>query len=228
MNHLQIRQTRDGSHTLWVSSLNESYHSMHGALTESRHVFIDHGINYLCQVSNNPEINILEVGFGTGLNALLTCQYSQEQKQRIKYTTLEPFPLSWELVSRLNYASLISHPQSLFWFQELHITDWEQIEWLSPYFSILKRKEKIQEHSPPEKYQICFFDAFAPGKQPELWDMRLLQVLKRMLNENGVVVSYCAQGQFKRDLRTLGFAVESLPGPPGKKEMTRATLKRTK
>jgi len=225
MSSLQIRETRDGSHTLWVANLNESYHSLHGAVTESRHVFIDQGLDHFRNISKSPEISILEVGFGTGLNALLTCQYSQEKKQRIKYTTLEPFPLDWELASRLNYGDILPHAQSRFWFKELHLINWGYIEWLNPYFSILKRKETIQEHTPAERYHICFFDAFAPGKQPDIWDIKVLEVIKRLLENQGMVVSYCAQGQFKRDLKALGFMVESLPGPPGKKEMTRAVLK---
>ena len=224
MSDLQIRETNDGSHTLWITKLKESYHSLHGALTESQHVFIEQGIQYFDQTFGGEELRILEVGFGTGLNALLTCQYSQEQKTRIKYTTIEPHPLSWDLAGRLNYPNLLSHPQSHFWYKELHIIDWGQIEWLNPYFSILKRKETVQEHSSHEHYHICFFDAFAPGKQPDIWDHKVLEMVKHMLEYQGILVSYCAQGQFKRDLKALGFSVESLPGPPGKKEMTRAIL----
>ena len=221
----QIRQTRDGSHTLWVDDLGESYHSLHGAITESQHVFIDQGLDHYKQLTDSREISILEIGFGTGLNALLTCKYSQEQKQRIKYTTLEPFPLNWELARQLNHAHYLDHPQGAFWFKELHITPWGQIEWLNPYFSILKRKEPVEDHHTSEDYQICFFDAFAPGKQPDIWDVRVLEVIKRALQVRGILVSYCAQGQFKRNLISLGFSVESLPGPPGKKEMTRAVFR---
>ncbi len=223
-NTPQIRETGDGSHTLWLAGMQESYHSMHGAITESKHVFIHHGLDYFRSLNNTGEIRVLEVGFGTGLNALLTCQYSQDLKQRIKYTTLEPFPLDWNLAARMNYGDLLEHPQISFWFKELHITSWGQIEWLNPYFSILKKQETIQDHNSAEHYDICFFDAFAPGKQPDIWDLKVLEMVKRMLVGQGLIVSYCAQGQFKRDLRTLGFKVESLPGPPGKKEMTRAML----
>lgn len=224
MSGLQIRETGDGSHTLWVENLNESYHSLHGAVTESQHVFIDQGLDHFRSITEINDISILEVGFGTGLNALLACQYSQEQKQRIKYTTLEPFPLDWELVQQLNYTDILTHPQSAFWFKELHLMSWGHIEWLNPYFSILKRQEYIQEHAPQERYHVCFFDAFAPGKQPEIWDIKVLEGVKRLLENPGILVSYCAQGQFKRDLKSLGFKVEAIPGPPGKKEMTRAVL----
>ncbi len=221
---LQIRETKDGSHSLWIPKLQESYHSLHGAVTESQHVFIEQGIHYLHDTDDGAEIRILEVGFGTGLNALLTCLFSQERKIRIKYTTLEPNPLSWGLASKLNYPDSLAHPQSHFWYKELHIIEWGQIEWLNPYFSILKCNETIQEHSAHEPYHICFFDAFAPGKQPDIWEIKVLEMVKHMLEDRGILVSYCAQGKFKRDLKTLGFTVESLAGPPGKKEMTRALL----
>jgi tRNA U34 5-methylaminomethyl-2-thiouridine-forming methyltransferase MnmC len=224
MNNPEIRLTKDGSHTLWLPGLQETYHSFHGAITESQHVFIDHGLQHFLQITGASEVNILEVGFGTGLNALLTCYHSQEKKQRIKYTSLEPNPLDPELTSQLNYASCLDHPQIDFWFRELHKIMWGQIEWLNPYFSILKLKEPIQEHTTPDQYDICFFDAFAPGKQPEIWELSVLETVKRGLKRPGMVVSYCAQGQFKRNLMQLGFIVEALPGPPGKKEMTRATI----
>jgi len=224
MKNLQIQLTKDGSHTLFVPGMAESYHSHHGAVTESKHVFIDHGLDYYHRQHSPRELNVLEIGFGTGLNALLACHYSQVQKQRVKYTALEPHPLSWELVSKLNYPDYIQHGQGKFWYSELHRIGWGQIEWLNPYFSILKKKEPIQDHITPERYDVCFFDAFAPSKQSEVWDIKVLEVVRRCLNINGILVSYCAQGQFKRDLRALGFEVESLPGPPGKKEMTRAVF----
>ncbi|GJM29961.1 MAG: hypothetical protein DHS20C17_25960 [Cyclobacteriaceae bacterium] len=224
MDNPQIRQTKDGSHTLWLPELEESYHSIHGAVTESKWVFIENGLDYFCQITGNKEVNILEVGFGTGLNALMTCNYSQVKKQRIKYSTLEPFPLATELTKQLNYTDCLDHPQVEFWFQELHMINWGQIEWLNPYFSILKTHERIQEHTAPGQYDICYFDAFAPGKQPEIWDIGVLETVKRGLRRPGMLVTYCAQGQFKRNLMQLGFMVEALPGPPGKKEMTRATI----
>ncbi len=224
MQNLQIKLTKDGSHTLWVQDIQESFHSMNGAITESRHVFIDQGLKYLCQSSGKAVISILEIGLGTGLNALLTCCYCQEHKQKVQYTALEPFPLSWELAGRLNYSEHIAHSQSAFWFAELHKTAWGQIEPLNPYFSILRKKETIQDHAALNQYDLCYFDAFAPGRQPDIWDMKVLDIVRRGLKSSGVLVTYCAQGQFKRNLKELGFHVESLPGPPGKKEMTRAVL----
>jgi tRNA U34 5-methylaminomethyl-2-thiouridine-forming methyltransferase MnmC len=224
MESAQIRMTKDGSHTLWVPELQESYHSFHGAVTESAHVFINNGIDHYLQVHDVTEISVLEVGFGTGLNALLTCAYSQKNRHRIKYTTLEPFPLEWAFLSQLNYPDHVNHEQSQFWFKELHQTQWGQIEWLNPYFSFLKSLDPVQEHAPSGRYHICFFDAFAPSKQHEIWDQKVLEVIRRGLTKSGMLVSYCAQGQFKRNLRQLGFEVETLPGPPGKKEMTRAVI----
>lgn len=224
MRHLQIKRTKDGSDTLWVPDIQESFHSLNGAITESQQVFIDQGLKYLCLSSGKDEVSILEIGLGTGLNALLTCCYCQEYKQKVQYTALEPFPLSWELAGQLNYPERISNVQSTFWFKELHISTWDNIEWLNPYFSILKKKEAIQHHTVLNQYDLCYFDAFAPVKQPNIWDIKVLDIVRRSLKSTGVLVTYCAQGQFKRNLKELGFQLESLPGPPGKKEMTRAVL----
>jgi len=224
MRDLQIRVTGDGSHTLWLPELKESFHSMHGAITESQHVFIGHGLNYLCQSSGKDTIHILELGLGTGLNAILTCCYSQEHKQKVKYTALEPLPLSWKLVSQLNYNEQISHSQTKLWFNQLHSASWGKFEQLNAYFSILKKSETIQNQTTSNHYDLCYFDAFAPGKQPEVWDLSVLDIVRKSLKPSGVLVTYCAQGQFKRNLKQLGFQLESLPGPPGKKEMTRAVL----
>lgn len=224
MRDPQIITTKDGSHTLWLPELNETYHSNHGSITESQHVFIECGLDHFCKITGQQEVNILEVGFGTGLNALLTCLYSQLKKQRIKYTSLEPFPLDSSLTGQLNYVDYLEHPQARFWYQELHKIDWGQIEWLNPYFSILKLQETIQEQTTPGIYDICFFDAFAPGKQPEMWEIGIFEIIRRVLKRPGIMVTYCAQGQFKRNLKQLDFMVETLPGPPGKKEITRATL----
>ncbi|TDI67467.1 MAG: hypothetical protein E2O88_07850, partial [Bacteroidetes bacterium] len=169
MRHLQIKRTKDGSHTLWVPDLKESFHSLNGAITESQQVFIDQGLKYLCLSSGKDEVSILEIGLGTGLNALLTCCYCQEYKQKVQYTALEPFPISWELAGQLNYPEWISHAQSAFWFKELHLSTWDNIGWLNPYFSILKKKEAIQHHTVLNQYDLCYFDAFAPVKQPNIW-----------------------------------------------------------
>lgn len=224
MRHLQIKRTKDGSDTLWVPDIQESFHSLNGAITESQQVFIDQGLKYLCLSSGKDEVSILEIGLGTGLNALLTCCYCQEYKQKVQYTALEPFPISWELAGQLNYPEWISNAHSALWFKELHLSTWDNIGWLNPYFSILKKKEAIEHHAVLNQYDLCYFDAFSPVKQPNIWDMKVLDIVRRSLKSTGVLVTYCAQGQFKRNLKELGFQLESLPGPPGKKEMTRAVL----
>jgi len=224
MQNLQIRKTKDDSHTLWVPEMNETFHSLNGAITESQHVFINNGLNYFHQQNKAKEVNILEIGFGTGLNALLTCCYGQEKEQKIAYTSLEPFPLNNALTEQLNYSKQVSHPEAPMWYSRLHSSLWGRIEWINTYFSIMKINEKIEDHSRLNQYDICYFDAFAPAKQPEIWKMKVLRMVKNSMKPSGMLVTYCAQGQFKRNLRDLGFQVESLPGPPGKKEMTRATL----
>lgn len=224
MKNLQIRKTKDGSDTLWVPEMKESFHSLNGAITESQHVFLNNGLHYFCQLFKAKEVSILEIGFGTGLNALLTCCYGQENQQNIAYTSLEPFPLQNALIEQLNYSQQILNPQAHGWYARLHSSLWNQIEQINTYFSILKIDKKIQDHTKLNEYDICFFDGFAPGKQPEIWEIKVLDIVRKSLKASGILVTYCAQGQFKRDLSTLGFQVERLPGPPGKMEMTRATI----
>lgn len=224
MKSLQIRKTKDGSDTLWVPEMKESFHSLNGAITESQHVFLNNGLNYLCQLYKPKEVNVLEIGFGTGLNALLTCCYSQVNEQKIVYTSLEPFPLQNALIEQLNYSKLVLNPKGHIWYSRLHSSSWNQLEQIHKYFSILKISKKIQDHPKLSQYDICYFDAFAPVKQPGIWKKKVLDIVRKSLKKSGILVTYCAQGQFKRDLKELGFQVESLPGPPGKMEMTRASL----
>lgn len=224
MENPLIRKTKDGSDTLWLPEMKESFHSLNGAITESQHVFLNSGLNYFCQRHKAKEVSILEIGFGTGLNALLTCCYGQENERKIVYTSLEPFPLQNALIEQLNYSEQVLNPKAHIWYGRLHSSSWNQIEQIHRYFSILKINKKIQDHTKLNQYDICYFDGFAPVKQPEIWKMKVLDIVKKSLKVSGMLVTYCAQGQFKRDLRALGFQVESLPGPPGKMEMTRATL----
>ena len=217
---LKIITTSDGSHSLLNEELSETYHSVHGALQESIHVFIRHGLAYILQARSAP-ISIFEVGFGTGLNALLTLQYSLTHQKRISYTTVEASPLPEEIWSRLNYDSLIGLPDE---YKNLHQATWGVVQSLTPHFNFLKVNETLQQFkfSMPD-IDLVYYDAFAPGKQPELWSLTMLEKVFHALRPGGVIVTYCAKGQLKRDLASLGLIVETLPGPPGKKEMVRAT-----
>lgn len=223
MSSIKIIETKDGSHSLLNESLNETYHSTHGAVQESIHVFIQNGLNFWIEKNKSKELAILEVGFGTGLNALLTLKESIEQKIKIRYTSLEAFPVESSLVRQLNYPSLVPFDSSEEKFYALHQCEWNKEVAITPDFVLEKQEAKLQEIDlGTKKYDLVYFDAFAPAKQPEMWDISVLDKVANSLKENGVFVTYCAQGQLKRNLKSLQLQVESLPGPPGKREMVRA------
>ena len=221
---LQIITTSDGSHSLINTELNETYHSTHGAIQESLHVFIKNGLDYFQQKNKPTEIKISEVGFGTGLNALLTLQYSLRQPIKIHYESLEAFPIDQQTASRLNYAITLGFPDAEKYFLQLHQSTWDEQNIISNSFALFKRHVKIQDIDlGSEKFDVIFFDAFAPSKQPEMWELSILKKIEQSMRAGGVFVTYCAKGQVKRDLKSVGLTVETLPGPPGKKEMIRAT-----
>ncbi len=220
MDELEIIITSDGSHTLRNNLLNETYHSIHGAVQESMHVFIRNGLDYLQQMRNSRHVSILEVGFGTGLNALLTLQYAQQHSIRTRYQTLELFPLAPEMWSKLNYGdSDLQH------FTAIHEAPWGSECQITTEFSLIKQKASLLEADLDYPCDLIYFDAFAPSVQPELWKYEPLQKVTDKLNPGGVFVTYSAKGQLKRDLKALGLAVETLPGPPGKLQMVRAIRK---
>jgi len=218
MSDLQLLITNDGSHTLLNTQLNETYHSKHGALQESQHVFIFHGLQHVVQQFPQQELAVLEIGFGTGLNAWLTFQYATLHKINVNYTTLEAFPLPAIVWRQLNYASADDVS-----FQQIHECDWNNRVELSDHFTIQKLQTFYAEAQLPlNTFHLCYYDAFAPNKQPEMWTMESLQKASAALTAGGAFVTYCAKGQVKRDLRSLGLQVQTLSGPPGKKEMIRA------
>ncbi|WP_162427913.1 tRNA (5-methylaminomethyl-2-thiouridine)(34)-methyltransferase MnmD [Pontibacter pudoricolor] len=220
--HLEIRQTKDGSNTLYVPELNEHYHSVHGALQESQHVFIKHGLEHALE--QKRDVKILEIGFGTGLNAILTLPFALAQQAFIQYDTLEKYPLTAEVVEQLHFEQFILNPELLDYFKKMHAMPWNVPADLSPYFTLQKIHETLEEFSPPDAYyDVIYFDAFAPEKQPELWTAEVFAKLYKAVRPGGVLVTYCAKGAFKRNLKAAGFTVEALPGPPGKREMTRGT-----
>jgi tRNA U34 5-methylaminomethyl-2-thiouridine-forming methyltransferase MnmC len=217
---LKIITTADGSHSLFNEELNETYHSVHGAIQESVHVFIKNGLEYVLEKNSPLSTSILEVGFGTGLNALLTLQYLQGHAKTVNYTAIEDSPLEEEVWSRLNYASLLNMEAA---FKDLHNTAWGRQQALTGNFNLLKIKNTLQQAAlSKESLDLVYYDAFAPSKQPELWRIDVLRKIFEALKSGGVLVTYCAKGQLKRDLSSLGLAVETLAGPPGKKQMVRA------
>lgn len=215
-----IEITEDGSHTLFVPELNEHYHSTHGAIQESMHVFIDAGLRE-CKKS---EINLLEIGFGTGLNAFLTLLEAEKTSKKIDYTTLELFPLPFSEVEKLNYAQLTA-PLQKEMFEKIHSAEWEQWQQITLNFLLLKLKldfSNPQNCHPSRKFDVIYFDAFAPEKQPEMWTDPIFNALYSVSNPDAILTTYCAKGSVRRMLQTAGFTVERLPGPPGKREMLRA------
>lgn len=217
---LEIIVTGDGSHSLFNRELNETYHSTHGAVQESKHVFLAMGFDYVNQQHNQRPVRILEIGFGTGLNAWLTCLHTQQTLTPTRYTSLETFPLPADIWKQLTYATT---PDALAVFHALHQAPWEDEVTITPHFILIKRQIAVQEITlPDDSCDLIYFDAFAPNKQPEMWELPVFQKLYRALAAGGVLVTYCAKGQVKRDLRATGFVVEALQGPPGKREMIRA------
>ncbi len=216
----EIIVTRDGSHSLFDRSRNETYHSVHGAIQESKHVFIRAGLEHSLSVAKDS-IDILEIGFGTGLNALLALLFSREHSHHVNFTTVEAFPLPEEIWSRLNYASQLDATDE---FKKIHSCSWGDRHLISDDFSLVKCHTTLEAFAVPNgHFDVIFYDAFAPSRQPEMWHLPLLEKVCAGLRLPGIFVTYCATGQLKRDLRSLGLTVETLSGPPGKKEMVRAS-----
>ena len=215
----EIVKTRDGSNTIFVPEFDETYHSTHGAIQESLHVFIRSGLKFKTELN---DINVLEVGFGTGLNALLSFVDSEDTNRNIKYTSLEAYPLQWDLVSKLNYIDIIFNGKYSEIYKKIHTCDWESFYELSPYFTLKKQNVKLQNILFDNEFDIIYFDAFAPRVQPELWTEQIFTSMYKALKPGGIFVTYCAKGSVKRALRYVGFQLQSIPGPPGKREMSRA------
>lgn len=216
--NVEIQTTADGSQTLFVGSMDEHYHSVKGALTESQHIFIDTGLN------QHPasEVRILEVGFGTALNAILTLQTAENQQRTIRYTSLEKYPLPLSIAEQLDYPKLVEQAYSHY-FMALHKAEWNKWEDITPHFHLRKLETDFTTLQFHDTYDLIYFDAFAPEKQEEMWTPELFQRLYNCLSPGGILTTYCAKGIVRRTLQSVGFQVERLPGPPnGKREILRA------
>lgn len=211
----KIQITEDGSATIYIPAMDETYHSRHGAIQEARHVFLKHGI---ASVSSNS-VTVFELGFGTGLNALLTYQFG-EKKHSIDYLCIEAYPVEKQLIDSLNYLDEVGEEYGSI-FGRMHTSKWGESVALSDRFTFTKIHEKIASYVPKkDSIDIVYFDAFGPRAQGAMWELSVLEKMYLMLRPGGILVTYCAMGQFKRDLKSLGFTVIGKPGPPGKREMT--------
>lgn len=218
MTNVKIEQTTDGSLTVLDVNSGSTYHSRHGALTESMHVFITTGLRPIL-TERSGRIRILEMGFGTGLNALLTAQTIKNTSTLAEYHALEAYPLSDAV-----WREIVAHQtidKDL--FNAIHEAVWNRPVDISPHFNLAKHHMRLQEFENVEAFDLIYYDAFEPNAQPELWTVEVFQKLFELTAASGVLVTYCAKGDVRRAMQTAGYRVERLPGPPFKREMLRAT-----
>jgi len=213
--------TNDGSNSIFSEQFNCTYHSVHGAIQESQHIFISSGLDFYLKKSGKNTIKILEFGFGTGLNALLSMKYSVDKNIHIDYSTIEAFPVSEEIFSQLNFIAENDLNAFSEEFIKIHKTC-EPVISLNRCFSFSKYISRFEDFSTEQQFDLIFYDAFGPDEQPHLWARPFLDNIPSLLLKNGILVTYCVKGSFKRALREIGFAVNKIPGPIGKREILRA------
>lgn len=213
----KLKMTEDGSHTMFVYGLEEPYHSTHGALQESMHVFITQGL----QTVSEPSVRILEVGFGTGLNALLTLTESIRLKLNIYYHAVEKFPLTESEYNLLNYEKVITpSPKGI--LHRMHSCPWGEEVIISDRFTLYKEEADFRHMNPQKNINLVYFDAFSPDKQPELWTNDVFAAIEKVALQGTILVTYSSKGIVRRTLTSCGFDVQKVSGPPGKREMIRA------
>ena len=222
----RIITTADGSKTIQIEDWNEQYHSVHGAINEAKHVFIKYGLqhvfnSYKSKDDSHP-ISLLEIGFGTGLNAFLTLLETEKAQHPINYVGVEAYPVSPQEIEALNYVELVAPAQTNL-FNKLHHIAWNSPYDLTNFFKLTKRQMYFKELSDVNAYDLVYFDAFGARVQPELWTEEVFKSMFKALKPNGVLVTYAAKGSVRRAMQAVGFIVERLDGPPGKREMLRAT-----
>lgn len=210
-----IEITADGSPTVSIPEMKVSYHSKHGAVQESLHVFINAGLNVAFERFQKENIHVFEMGFGTGLNALLTMQYAEKLNRKLYYYAVERFPLVKEEYEQLGYDAKPT-------LMQLHEADWEKDVAINEFFVLHKTQCALVHAKPEKKVHLVYFDAFAPSAQPELWTKEIFELMYTLLVDEGILVTYCSKGDVRRAMIAAGFVVEKLQGPPGKREMLRA------
>jgi tRNA U34 5-methylaminomethyl-2-thiouridine-forming methyltransferase MnmC len=223
-----VQITKDGSSTICIPDLDVTYHSRHGAMNESIHVFIQAGLDYLLRKTGKQSVTIFEMGFGTGLNALLTLAYATRNKLLVIYEAVELYPLTEEEVAVLNYteqSSLVLYKDE---FRKMHACNWEEQVEINPFFKLRKAEQDLLNYLPLYAFDLIYYDAFAPSAQPHLWEKTVFDKLYNMLSFSGVLTTYCSKGDVRRAMIASGFNIEKLQGPPGKREMLRGTKTNTK
>jgi tRNA U34 5-methylaminomethyl-2-thiouridine-forming methyltransferase MnmC len=213
----KIITTADGSNTIHLEEWNEQYHSKHGAIQEAYHVFIKHG---LALFSNN--VSILEIGFGTGLNAFITFLETVMQNLQINYTGVEAYPVTNKEIALLNYVAQLKANEYASVFKKMHQAEWEVTNTISNNFKLTKKQQFFSDINYNQEFNLVYFDAFGARVQPELWNETMFSLMYKALKPNGILVTYAAKGSVRRAMQAVGFMVERLPGPPGKREMLRA------
>jgi len=217
LSKVQVIKTKDGSNTLLHHQYNEIYHSRHGAYSEAMHVFVNAGLNY--QLQQFSTVNILEVGFGSGLNCILSLVHNTKN---INYTGIDVLPIEWDTIVDLGYPLLKKIEPVKHNYKKMITASWNNSLVINDCFKLLKLSNCILDFEFTQNYNLVYFDAFAPNVQPAMWDINVFDKIFKCLEVGAVLVTYCAKGQVKRDLIEVGFTVEKLEGPPGKREMIRA------
>lgn len=212
---IELIISNDGSHTLYLPEMDETYHSRHGAVQEALHVFIENGLIYKSRDRKN--INILEIGWGTGLNSLLTYKAAKQLGLNIKYTGIEKYPVPLEVLEQLNYKDWNEDD----FLEKVYRSDWEKFVSIFEGFDLRKIANDVRSLEFDKEFDLVYFDAFGPRAQCEMWEKDVFDIIFRSMRSGGVFVTYCAKGQVRRDLQESGFIMERLPGPPGKREMLR-------
>lgn len=218
-----IIKTSDGSATIYLPEWNEHYHSKHGALQEAQHVFIKTGFYHFIEKHAPKNLSILEIGFGTGLNAIITYFEAQKSGVVVEYTGVEAYPVSSEELKALNYVELFSEGDASEVFGKINGGAWEKYIRISPFFDLQKKQMFFKDIASEEEFDLIYFDAFGPRVQPDLWTEEIFFKMFQALRSGGVLVTYSAKGDVRRAMQAVGFTVERLPGPPGKREMLRAS-----
>ncbi|PRX38712.1 tRNA (5-methylaminomethyl-2-thiouridine)(34)-methyltransferase MnmD [Salegentibacter salegens] len=221
----KIIKTGDGSVTIYLREWDEQYHSKHGAIQEALHVFIKMGLDYWVGLNKGKDLAILEIGFGTGLNAFISFLEAKKLQLKINYTGVEAYPVAKAEIKELNYAEMLSAENQIDSFQKMHQIPWNSLVDISENFQLEKQQKRFEEIKDKDEYDLVFFDAFGARVQPELWTEDIFNKMFAAMKANAVLVTYAAKGSVRRAMQTAGFIVERLPGPPGKREMLRALKK---